>query len=103
MAGTWTHLHPPTPPTLVSIPTCRIRQALTISRHAHCQALLQPAVLAAVAAGAVDQAVLLTGAGVGCIALLTPPEEALHRERGHGKHLALPDKPLWVEDRPASL
>lgn len=34
--------------------------------------------LAAVAAGAVDQAVLLTGAGVGCIALLTPPEEALH-------------------------
>lgn len=40
--------------------------------------------LAAVAAGAVDQAVLLTGAGVGCIALLTPPEEALHRERGWG-------------------
>jgi len=36
-------------------------------------------VLAAVAAGAVDQAVFLTGAGVGCIALLTPPEEALHR------------------------
>lgn len=38
--------------------------------------------LAAVAAGAVDQAVLLTGAGVGCIALLTPPEEALHGGKG---------------------
>lgn len=38
--------------------------------------------LAAVAAGAVDQAVLLTGAGVGCIALLTPPEEALHMRGG---------------------
>lgn len=71
-------------------------QALTISWHAHCQALLQPAVLAAVAAGTVDQAVLLTGAGVGCIALLTPPEEALHR-KGARKHLRLLCEPLWVE------
>lgn len=72
------------PAPTVSMPPCCIRRALTISWHAHCQALLQPAVLAAVAAGAVDQAVLLTGAGVGCIALLTPPEEALHRKKGHG-------------------
>lgn len=40
--------------------------------------------LAAVAAGAVDQAVLLTGAGVGRIALLTPPEEALRTENTNG-------------------
>lgn len=67
---------------IFSIPLHRIHyQTLTISWHTHCQALLQPAVLAAVAAGAVDQAVLLTGAGVGCIALLTPSEEALCRKR----------------------
>lgn len=40
--------------------------------------------LAAVAAGAVYQAVLLTGAGVSCIALLTPPEEALQGNKGRG-------------------
>lgn len=72
-------------------------QALTISWHAHCQALLQPAVLASVAAGAVDQAVLLTGAGVGCIALLTPPEEALHR-KGAWKHLRLQKDVLGLKD-----
>ena len=37
--------------------------------------------LAAVAAGAVNQAVLLPGTGVRCIALLTPPEEALRVRR----------------------
>lgn len=52
--------------------------------------------LAAVAAGAVDQAVLLTGAGVGCIALLTPPEEALHRKRAWA-HLGLQQERLQVE------
>lgn len=41
--------------------------------------------LAAVAAGAVYQAVLLTGAGVSCIALLTPPEEALQGKKGRGR------------------
>lgn len=73
---------PPRSPQHPAVSTHLLHQTLTISRHAHCQALLQPAVLAAVAAGAVDQAVLLAGAGVGCIALLTPPEEALHGERG---------------------
>lgn len=52
--------------------------------------------LAAVAAGAVDQAVLLTGAGVGCIALLTPPEEALDR-KGAWKHVGLLDEHAWEE------
>lgn len=53
----------------------------TVPGHAHGQALLQSAVLAAVAAGAVDQAVLLPGTGVRCVTLLAPPEEALGEER----------------------
>lgn len=48
--------------------------------------------LAAVAAGAVDQAVLLTGAGVGRIALLTPPEEALHEGVKKGEEKKLPSR-----------
>lgn len=40
--------------------------------------------LAAVAAGPVDQAVLLARAGVGRVALLTPPEEALEKGGGDG-------------------
>lgn len=50
---------------------------LTVSRHAQSQALLQAAVLAPVSTGAVDGAVLLTGAGVGHITLLAAAEEAL--------------------------
>lgn len=50
--------------------------------------------LAAVAAGAVDQAVLLTGAGVGRIALLTPPEEALNRKGARNRFGSL-DGPPW--------
>lgn len=50
---------------------------LTISGHAQGQALLQAAVLASVTARAVNGAVLLTGAGVGHVALLAPAEEAL--------------------------
>lgn len=49
----------------------------SISRHPHSQALLQPAVLAAVSAGPIDQTVLLPRTGVGGIALLTSPEKAL--------------------------
>lgn len=48
--------------------------------------------LAAVAAGAVDQAVLLAGAGVGRIALLTPPEEALREEVKSDKETKLPSR-----------
>lgn len=50
---------------------------LTISGHAQSQALLQAAVLASVAAGAVNGAVLLTGAGVGHVTLLAAAKEAL--------------------------
>jgi len=53
---------------------------LTISGHAQSQALLQAAVLASVAAGSVNGAVLLTGAGVGHIALLAAAEEALRNK-----------------------
>lgn len=52
-------------------------ERLTVSRHAHGEAFLQPAVLAAVSAGPIDQTVLLTRTGVGGIALLTSPEKAL--------------------------
>lgn len=45
--------------------------------HAQGQALLQAAVLASGYARAVNGAVLLTGAGVGHVALLAPAEEAL--------------------------
>ena len=87
----------------VSIPPCCIhQQALTISWHAHRQALLQPAVLAAVATGSVYQAVLLTGAGVSCIALLTPPEEALEENKRGGRGVTQTPcyliSHLWVED-----
>lgn len=51
--------------------------ALTIPRHPHREAFLQAAVLAAVAAGPVDQTVLLPRTRVRGIALLTPPEKAL--------------------------
>lgn len=50
---------------------------LTVAGHAQCQAFLQAAVLAAVAVGAVDQAVPLPGAGVAGIVLLAPPKETL--------------------------
>jgi hypothetical protein len=50
---------------------------LTISGHAQSQALLQAAMLASVAAGSVNGAVLLTRAGVGHITLLAAAEEAL--------------------------
>lgn len=50
---------------------------LTISGHAQSQALLQAAMLASVAAGSVNGAVLLTSAGVGHITLLAAAEEAL--------------------------
>lgn len=52
---------------------------LTITGHAQGQAFLQAAVLAAVAVGAVDQAVPLPRAGVAGIVLLAPPEKALQR------------------------
>lgn len=56
---------------------------LTVSGHAQRQALLQAAVLASVAARAVNGAVLLTGAGVGHVAVLAPAEEALGRAGRH--------------------
>lgn len=54
---------------------------LTVSAHALCQALLQAAVLAAVAAGPVDLTVVLPGAGVGDSGQLAAPEKSL---RGDG-------------------
>lgn len=50
---------------------------LTISAHALGQALLQTAVLAAVAAGPVNLAVALPGAGVGYGRQLAAPEKSL--------------------------
>lgn len=50
---------------------------LTISAHALCQALLQTAVLAAVAAGPVDLTITLPGAGVGYSRQLAAPEKTL--------------------------
>lgn len=51
--------------------------ALTVSAHALGQALLQTAVLAAVAAGPVDLTVALPGAGVGHGGQLAPSEKSL--------------------------
>lgn len=53
------------------------RGARTVAGHAEAEALLQAAVLAAVAAGAVDGAVLLAAAGVAQAALLAAPEKPL--------------------------
>lgn len=50
---------------------------LTVSAHALGQALLQTAVLAAVAAGPVDLTVALPGAGVGHSRQLATPEKSL--------------------------
>lgn len=57
----------------------------TISGHAQCQALLQPAVLASVAVGAVNQAVALPWTRVCSIVLLTPPEEPLQNVPEHSR------------------
>lgn len=54
---------------------------LTVSAHALSQALLQTAVLAAVAAGPVDLTVALPGAGVGHGGQLAAPEKALVGEQ----------------------
>lgn len=50
---------------------------LTVFAHALGQALLQAAVLAAVAAGAVNLTVALSGAGVGHGGQLAPSEKSL--------------------------
>ena len=52
----------------------------TVAAHAQSQALLQPAVLAAVAVGAVDEAAPLAGAGVHGVVLLAASEEPLEEE-----------------------
>lgn len=57
---------------------------LTISGHAQRQAFLQAAVLASVAAGAVNGAVLLPSAGVDNMTLLAPAEETLWWARDCG-------------------
>lgn len=71
---------------------------LTVSRHAQRQAFLQAAVLAAVPARAVDGAVLLSGAGVGHVAVLAPAEEALGRA---DTRLLTPARPSPVPAPPA--
>lgn len=50
---------------------------LTVSGHSQSETFLQAAMLAAVPVGSVNEAVPLTGAGVGCVVLLTPSEESL--------------------------
>lgn len=55
---------------------------LTVSAHALGQALLQAAVLAAVAAGPVDLTVALSGAGVGHGGQLAPSEKSLRTFEG---------------------
>lgn len=53
---------------------------LTITAHAQGQALLQPAMLAAIPIGAVNQTVPLPGAGVHSIVLLAASEETLQTQ-----------------------
>lgn len=52
---------------------------LTFFRHAHFQALLQSAVLAAVSCDLVDDTALLSVAGVHHVFLNAPSEKALRR------------------------
>lgn len=52
-------------------------KTLTFFRHAHFQALLQPAVLAAVSGDLVDDTALLSVAGVQHVLLNAPSEKAL--------------------------
>lgn len=59
-----------------------VQLLLTVSAHALGQALLQAAVLAAVAAGAVDLTVALPGAGVGDSGQLAAAEKPLQDDRG---------------------
>lgn len=76
---------------------CCTGHALTVTWHAHGQTLLQPAVLAAVSAGPVNQAVLLTRARVRRIALLTPPEETLDpRETERDNESRLVELLVWL-------
>lgn len=59
---------------------------LTVSGHSQSQTLLQAAVLAAVAVGSVDEAVPLTGTGVGRVVLLAPSEETLIKKQGQREY-----------------
>lgn len=54
---------------------------LTVSAHALRQTLLQAAVLAAVAAGPIDLAVTLSGAGIRHSGHLTAPEKSLREKK----------------------
>ncbi len=55
-------------------------KTLTFFRHAHFQAPLQPAVLAAVSGDLVDDTVLFSVAGVHHVLLNAPSEKALWRK-----------------------
>lgn len=71
-----------------SVPSHPLRvlyHTLTLLGHPHSEALLQPAVLAAVAGDLVDDAVPVAVAGVGHVLLHTAAEEALHRRHGMDK------------------
>lgn len=59
--------------------------ALTFLGHADLKALLQPAVLAAVACDLVNLAILVSVAGVHHVLLDTAAEEALKHREGKGK------------------
>lgn len=61
-------------------PSVWVCLCLTISAHALSQALLQAAVLAAVAAGPVDLTVALPGAGVGYSRQLATTEKSLKHD-----------------------
>ena len=67
------HCHDPAHPTL------------TLLRHPHGEAPLQPAVLAAVPGDLVDDAVPVAVAGVNHVLLHAAAEEALRRQRRGGK------------------
>lgn len=83
----------PSSPTPLGEQTDGPRAGLTVAGHAQRQAFLQAAVLAAVAVGAVDQAVPLPGAGVAGVVLLAPPEESLHGTGRLGDALPAPPHP----------
>lgn len=65
----------------------RVLGGLTFLRHADLEALLQPAVLTAVACDLVDLTVFVSVAGVHHVLLDAPPEEALSDDDKKNKNV----------------
>lgn len=83
---------------------CSLAVLLTLLGHAHFQAFLQPAVLAAVPGHLVDDAVLLPVTRVHHVLLDAPPKEALEdrgmkKEREIGEEKEGAREKRWEERR----